>query len=234
MIQDNKNMELWTKVARTNPKHTKKVKLGRTFTAIDPYSQIREATRVFGPAGIGWGWEVKQIVHLPSHEMGVLVRLWHGCKDQYIEQWGQAGYYLDRDQKKRDDDCFKKATTDAITKCLSYLGFNADVFTGQFDDNKYVARMRQEFQSRERADHNVNNPSATNGEKGLAAETQPQRSEKDEVWVEQIEQRLTACKTMQDVKSIYQETVTAYAALRAGDIKTRYEHVMREAKERVV
>ena len=38
MIKDSKNMELWTKVAQTNPKHTKTVKLGRTFTAIDPYT----------------------------------------------------------------------------------------------------------------------------------------------------------------------------------------------------
>jgi hypothetical protein len=44
-----------------------------------------------------------------------------------------------------DNDAFKKATTDALTKLLSHLGFNADVFLGLFDDNKYVKRMEQEF-----------------------------------------------------------------------------------------
>lgn len=44
-----------------------------------------------------------------------------------------------------DNDAFKKATTDALTKLISHLGFNADVFMGQFDDNKYVEKMRAEF-----------------------------------------------------------------------------------------
>ena len=39
----------------------------------------------------------------------------------------------------------KKCSTDALTKGLSALGFNADVFLGKFDDNKYVAKMTQEF-----------------------------------------------------------------------------------------
>ena len=42
---------------------------------------------------------------------------------------------------KPDHDALKKAGTDALTKCLSYLGFNADIFMGKFDDNKYVAEM---------------------------------------------------------------------------------------------
>ena len=37
-----------------------------------------------------------------------------------------------------DDDCIKKVQTDALTKGLSKLGFNADVFMGRFDGNKYV------------------------------------------------------------------------------------------------
>ena len=41
--------------------------------------------------------------------------------------------------KRVDDDCIKKVQTDALTKGLSKLGFNADVFMGRFDDNKYVA-----------------------------------------------------------------------------------------------
>ena len=31
------------------------------------------------------------------------------------------------------------------TKALSKLGFNADVFLGKYDDNKYVAKMKEEF-----------------------------------------------------------------------------------------
>jgi hypothetical protein len=51
---------------------------------------------------------------------------------------------------KLDDECFKKVTTDALTKGLSKLGFNADVFMGQYDDNKYVAQMKKEFSKEEK------------------------------------------------------------------------------------
>ena len=46
---------------------------------------------------------------------------------------------------KANDECHKKLRTDALTKSLSMLGFNADVFMGKFDDNKYVAKMNKEF-----------------------------------------------------------------------------------------
>jgi len=43
-----------------------------------------------------------------------------------------------------DTDAYKKASTDGLTKLLSHLGFNADVFLGMFDDNKYVAGLQKE------------------------------------------------------------------------------------------
>lgn len=141
----NKNIALWNVVSATNPKHTKKVKLGREFTAIDPYSQIYEATKAFGPVGKGWGWQVSRIEYTPTDQVGVLVQLWHGQREDTFEQWGQAGLYIDKNKTRPDTDCFKKATTDGVTKCLSYLGFNADVFLGQFDDNKYVQEMRDKY-----------------------------------------------------------------------------------------
>tara|TARA_R100000808_G_scaffold7062_1_gene20743 strand:+ start:20455 stop:21141 length:687 start_codon:yes stop_codon:yes gene_type:complete len=140
-----KNRELWDTVSTTNPKYTKKVKLGREFTAIDPYSQILEATNAFGPVGQGWGWEVSRVEYTPNDQLGILVKVWHGDRSQTYEQWGQAGLFRDKNKSSPDTDCFKKATTDGITKCLSYLGFNADVFLGKFDDNKYVQEMRDEY-----------------------------------------------------------------------------------------
>jgi hypothetical protein len=48
-----------------------------------------------------------------------------------------------------DDDFFKKVATDALTKGLSKLGFNADVFMGKFDDNKYVNSLKEKFSKEE-------------------------------------------------------------------------------------
>jgi len=143
------NMKLWDSVCTTNPAHTKKVTFGRAITAIDPYRQIENATRELGAAGNGWGWEVKRVDHLPTNEVCVLISLWHGESRGRVEQWGQASLYIDKAESKKDTDCMKKATTDGITKCLSMLGFNADVFLGKFDDNKYVQQVQQEIQKKE-------------------------------------------------------------------------------------
>ena len=136
-------MELWNKVCTTDPAYTKKVSLGRTFTAIDPMYQIMNATKHMGVAGQGWGFSVEDTAFLPTDQVAIKVRVWCGKRENYIEQWGQNGLYMDRDKKKPDTDCMKKATTDGLTKGLTYFGFNADVFLGKFDDNKYVAEVSQ-------------------------------------------------------------------------------------------
>lgn len=59
-------------------------------------------------------------------------------KIAYMTQ-GANGYL------KIDDDFMKKMETDVTTKALSKLGFNADVFMGLYDDNRYVNQMKEEF-----------------------------------------------------------------------------------------
>ena len=138
-------MCIWDRNCKTDPSHTKAVKFGRAITAIDPYRQIENATKEFGAAGDGWGWEVKRVEYTPTNEIAILISLWHsGNLDKRVEHWGQASLYIDNAEKKKDTDCFKKATTDGLTKCLSCLGFNADIFLGKFDDNKYVPPKKQE------------------------------------------------------------------------------------------
>jgi hypothetical protein len=72
------------------------------------------------------------------------VTLWHGDR---TKTFGPIyGSTTLRDRKGNiDKDAPKKATTDALTKALSQLGFNADVFLGRFDDNKYVEDLKKEF-----------------------------------------------------------------------------------------
>jgi hypothetical protein len=135
-----KNTELWEAVCKTNPEHTKKVNQRGGFTAIDAMYQIQEATKQFGPAGIGWGWDF-ELIWPPNDSVIAKVTLWHGKKDQTVTQAGQKRL---NHGDKPDEDAVKKSVTDGLTKCLSYLGFNADVFLGKFDDNKYVAAMKAE------------------------------------------------------------------------------------------
>jgi len=137
------HMRIWSAVEKTDPAHTKAVEFGRKFTAIDAHYQIREATRMFGPIGEGWGYTADR----PIFEDGLVivpVTLWHGSREN---TFGPIyGSTTVRDRKGNvDKDAPKKATTDAVTKGLSQLGFNADVFLGKFDDNKYVTEMQAEF-----------------------------------------------------------------------------------------
>ena len=135
------NMALWDSVSKTNPEHTKRIDQRGGFTAIDAHSQIEAATRVFGPAGEGWGWDV-ELQYPPNDTILAIVTLWHGKPEHTIKQVGQKKLNSNRGP---DEDAVKKAVTDGITKCLSYLGFNADVYLGKIDDNKYVQQVTAEF-----------------------------------------------------------------------------------------
>jgi hypothetical protein len=53
---------------------------------------------------------------------------------------------MDRALTMVDDNFAKKIETDALTKAISKLGFNADIFMGKFDDVRYVEEMKKEFQ----------------------------------------------------------------------------------------
>lgn len=142
------NLHIWNAVQKTNPANTKKVTQRGGFTSICAQSQLMEATRQFGPIGIGWGYEAAEPIF---HDNLVFVRvtLWHGDRANTFgpviggAEWKNGKGYLDSDAPK-------KATTDALTKLLSQLGFNADVFLGLYDDNKYVAEVTREFAAERR------------------------------------------------------------------------------------
>jgi hypothetical protein len=135
-------MRIWNAVCKTDPKHTKKVNQRGGFTAIDAQYQIMEATRQFGPLGEGWGYNVGDY-QLVGNLIVVPVTLWHSGDRN--KAFGPVLGCAEMLGNRPDRDAPKKAVTDAITKGLSQLGFNADVFLGLFDDNKYVAEVTAEF-----------------------------------------------------------------------------------------
>ena len=139
-------LELWNKVAKTNPGHTKKVSMRGGFTAIDAHYQIQNATEQFGPVGEGWGYRCNYI-YLEKFVFCELI-FWHGSESNSYGPVCGCSELIDQ-KGKPDTDAPKKSMTDALTKALSHLGFNADVFLGKFDDNKYVANAIKEFAEKE-------------------------------------------------------------------------------------
>jgi hypothetical protein len=148
------NMELWKSVEKTDAKFTKRAKIGQVnITAIDPQYQKMNATNSFGPYGIGWGIvsgsENQAMKEYPNQTeimtyTAILFYKWKGERGEipigaqiqsaYVTKQGK-GYLL------IDSEALKKVRTNAITKGLSELGFNADVFLGKYDDQQYIQQM---------------------------------------------------------------------------------------------
>lgn len=143
------NMELWDKVCRTDPKHTKKANVrGNNITAIAPQSQIKCATDQFGSYGSKWGWKSFDFDYalLPTTGIVIFKGLFYFPGGEFPISTSISAY-KDGARTKPDADFAKKVETDALTKALSKLGFNADVFMGLYDDNKYVMEITAEFKA---------------------------------------------------------------------------------------
>ena len=141
------NLELWGKVEKTNPAHTKSANVrGNKITAIAPQRQIKNATEQFGMYGSKWGFNVISFDYSMLEKTGIVV--FNGVfyfPGGEFPITSSISAYKDGAMTKPDADFAKKVETDALTKALSKLGFNADVFMGMYDDHKYVAMMQDEF-----------------------------------------------------------------------------------------
>ena len=140
------NLKLWSNVEKTDPKHTKKANVkGNKITSIKPQYQIYNATKQWGSYGSSWGFKdinlgyelkdvglvtFKAVFYYPGGEFEIL---------------NTISYWRDGAQTKVDDEFAKKVETDSLTKALSKLGFNADVFMGRFDDLRYVEDVKKQF-----------------------------------------------------------------------------------------
>ena len=143
-------MELWKAVEKTNPKYTKQVGFGRKFTSINAQYQVMCATEQFGAMGDGWGVSDERFEMVCEGLLGYQAIFWWRGDDQQVKTFTiNSSIATHSKAGKLDDECYKKVSTDALTKGLSKLGFNADVFLGQWDDNRYVNQMKKEFSQQE-------------------------------------------------------------------------------------
>jgi len=128
-------MKLWNAVSQTDKQHLKQMTFGAKLTSICAYSQIKSATEQWGSYGEKWG--VKEIIYGYQEK-----EIWI----EGIFVYPGGSFQISSDMVYRlGGDCRKKLLTDIITKGLSYLGYNADVFMNQlkFVDNKYINIERE-------------------------------------------------------------------------------------------
>ena len=150
------NLKLWNKVEKTNPKYTKPARLGgMSITSINATYQIKQATEQFGLYGKGFGLAKIAYDVIPCHNDQILAI--YTATFFYVEDGTRyefpistsifiQQFYASKGYLKVDDNFAKKAETDMLTKALSKLGFNSDIFMGQYDDKRYVADTTAQFE----------------------------------------------------------------------------------------
>lgn len=155
MTQDNSHLAIWQQVEKTPTTSVKPANVnGQNITAIDTIHMVKLATKVFGPAGIGWGYRIdvdrfdqgapvllKETVigHEQTHTCQLTLWYeWEGKRGE-VTHFGhtRAVYMTSKGKFITDNEAPKKSVTDAMKKCLSQLGFAADIYTGLFDDVGY-------------------------------------------------------------------------------------------------
>jgi len=139
-MPEKNSMELWNQVCETDPALTKRVDTRGGFTSVCAQAQVKRATELWGPYGDKWGTRALHWNCLVSGEVIVGVSL----TTDFYYPGGEFPIASDMTYKPSDD-THKKLLTDVTTKALSKLGFNSDLFEGKFDDNKYVADMKEKY-----------------------------------------------------------------------------------------
>jgi len=153
MSKKKSNLELWDAVCKTPKEKTKVVSQGRKYTTVNPQYQIRCATDQFGPYGSNWGFKSIENTTMQIGEEILLT-----IKAVFFHPSGEfpitnSNKLLAKQSKRMflDTDAYKKLETDTLTKALSRLGFNADIFEGLYDDPNYIRQLAQDEELTEKA-----------------------------------------------------------------------------------
>lgn len=131
----------------------KPIKGGRMSgnTDINPMWRIKKLTEMFGPCGIGWYYiPVKKWMETYGEEIACFVDI-----ELYIKvdgEWskpiyGNGGNMFAVQEKSGihiSDECYKMATTDAISVACKQLGIGADVYWNN-DRTKYTDQKKHEI-----------------------------------------------------------------------------------------
>jgi hypothetical protein len=205
------NLDLWNKVRTPDPEHTSKFQVAGGFkgTSTDAMYLVRRATEIWGQIGKGWGYgELERVI---THDTWFsYVELWYkeGVERHPVYHWGGAPIRIEtKDGRVRiDDEAAKKALTNGLSKCLSQLGFAADIYMGLFDDDKYVQEAKKQFEAK-------NKPKP---------ETATSRNARFKKLLSEIQ----ACEDTTSLQYVWQSEQPAIVAFKAED-ETFYDELIK-------
>lgn len=156
------NMRIYNKVKKTPDSAQKKIEGGRLsgYTDINPMWRIKMLTELFGPCGEGWKPVItrQEMVDGPTHyyekgkgenirieecvEKCVFIDLLlfykkdDGVWSDGVPGMGGANFITaEKFSPYMDNDCWKKAFTDALGNACKNLGFSADIYFSKDQNN---------------------------------------------------------------------------------------------------
>lgn len=188
------NLKLWDSVQKTDTTFTKQVNQRGGYTAISPQYQLKVATEQFGPYGAGFGLCSSDFDMSIFEATGIVI---HKAVFFYILDGQRHEFPLSNaieaargkgDKRYVDTDFAKKVETNTVSKALSKLGFNADVFMGMMEDQSYLNELQNELAMQKADDKD--------------AEVIKQRLEYDE-WKQKELATYPELKTINALKTVY-------------------------------
>ncbi|CAK2753544.1 hypothetical protein EDB51_11776 [Vibrio crassostreae] len=157
--QTNPNLALFMQGFETDLAFTKQDHNGRL--SIKTQYRIMRATEIWGPIGVGWGYEVKRewtvkgapIImnntitehHEQVHKCEIIFWYMHDDKRIEFTQYGDTRklYMSQYGKFIHDDEVEKKSLSDALGKAMSMTGLCADIYLGTYDDSGVMNKAEQ-------------------------------------------------------------------------------------------
>ncbi|CAH6804163.1 hypothetical protein [Vibrio crassostreae] len=155
----NPNLALFMQGFETDLAFTKQDHNGRL--SIKTQYRIMRATAIWGPIGVGWGYEVKRewtvkgapIImngaitehHEQVHKCEIIFWYMHDDKRIEFTQYGDTRklYMSQYGKFIHDDEVEKKSLSDALGKAMSMTGLCADIYLGTYDDSGVMNKAEQ-------------------------------------------------------------------------------------------
>lgn len=130
--------EIWELLSEVpaQAKKTFRRKGGFTGTDVSPQWRMKRLTEVFGPMGIGWGYEIEDRWE-SANCCFVQLSGWYRWQCDHQHKIGSTigGTEMDR----TPDESYKMAVTDAFGKCFAQIGLAASIYLGEdFTGSKYA------------------------------------------------------------------------------------------------
>lgn len=138
---------------KTPPESALKTIIGgrlKGMTDINPQWRYQAMTEVFGPIGFGWAYKVlSKSERVCGDEILVFVDIALKVKvdgvwsEEILGSGGSKMASAERNGLFISDECYKMATTDALSVALKMLGVGADIYAGRWDGSKYRDQPEQ-------------------------------------------------------------------------------------------